>query len=65
MKNKYFIQEMRSKKETPCYVDTGACTIYWRDKKVFPILNVIHNTKFDINNQTVNHHFIIDYFKII
>ena len=42
---KHFIQEMRSKKEIPCYVDTGACTIYWRDKKVFLYLmsSIIQN----------------------
>ena len=42
------------------------CLYYLLERqKGVPILNVIHNTKFDINNQTVNHHFIIDYFKII
>ena len=29
------------------------------------MLNVIHNAKFDMNDQTVNHRFIIDYFKNI
>ena len=28
-----------------------------------PMLNVIHNANFDMNDQTVNHRFIIDYFK--
>ena len=42
------------------------CLYYLLERqKGVPILNVIHNTKFDINNQTVNHHFIIDYFKIM
>ena len=40
------------------------CLYYLLERqKGVPILNVIHNTKFDIYNQTVNHHFIIDYFK--
>ena len=30
-----------------------------------PMLSVIHNAKFDMNDQTVNHRFIIDYFKNI
>ena len=30
-----------------------------------PMLDVIHNVKFDMNDQTVNHRFIIDYFKNI
>ena len=30
-----------------------------------PMLGVIHNAKFDMNDQTVNHRFIIDYFKNI
>ena len=29
------------------------------------MLNVIHNAEFDMNDQTVNHRFIINYFKII
>ena len=29
------------------------------------MLNVIHNAEFDMNNQTVNHRFIINYFKNI
>ena len=33
-----------------------------RQKNV-PMLNVIHNANFDMNDQTVNHRFIIDYFK--
>ena len=34
-------------------------------QKGIRILNVIHNAKFDINDQTINHRFIIDYFKNI
>ena len=34
-------------------------------QKGAPMLNVIHNAKFDMNNQAVNHRFIIDYFKNI
>ena len=30
-----------------------------------PMLNVIHNANFDMNDQTVNNRFIIDYFKNI
>ena len=42
------------------------CLYYLLERqKGVPILNVIHNTKFDINNQNVNHHFIILYFKFI
>ena len=33
-----------------------------RQKNV-PLLNVIHNADFDMNDQSVNHRFIIDYFK--
>ena len=29
------------------------------------MLNVIHNTEFDMNNQAINHRFIINYFKNI
>ena len=32
-------------------------------RKGVPMLNVIHNAKFDMNDQTVNHRFIINYFK--
>ena len=32
-------------------------------QKGVSMLNVIHNAKFDVNNQAVNHRFIIDYFK--
>ena len=31
---KYFIPEMRYKKEIPCCVDIGTYTIYWRDKEM-------------------------------
>ena len=34
-------------------------------QKYVPMLNVIHNAKFDMNDQTVNHRFIINYFKNI
>ena len=34
-------------------------------QKGVPMLNVIHNAKFDMNDQFVNHRFIIDYFKNI
>lgn len=34
-------------------------------QKGVPMLNVIHNAKFDMNDQTVYHRFIIDYFKNI
>ena len=30
-----------------------------------PMLSVIHNAKFDMNDQTVNHRFIINYFKTV
>ena len=32
-------------------------------QKGVPMLSVIHNTKFNMNDQTVNHRFIINYFK--
>ena len=42
------------------------CLYYLLERqKGVPMLNVIHNAKFDMNNQAVNHHFIIDYFKNI
>ena len=42
------------------------CLYYLLERqKGVPILNVIHNTKFDMNDQTVNYHFIIDYFEKI
>ena len=34
-------------------------------QKDIPMLNVIHNANFDMNDQTVNHRFIIEYFKNI
>jgi len=33
-----------------------------RQKNV-PMLNIIHNANFDMNDQSVNHRFIINYFK--
>ena len=40
------------------------CLYYLNERqKGVPMLNVIHNTKFDMNDQTVNHRFIINYFK--
>ena len=40
------------------------CLYYLLERqKGVPMLNVIHNAKFDMNDQTVNHRFIIDYFK--
>ena len=40
------------------------CLYYLLERqKGIPMLNVIHNAKFDMNDQTVNHRFIIDYFK--
>ena len=42
------------------------CLYYLLERqKGVPMLNVIHNAKFDMNNQAVNHRFIIDYFKNI
>ena len=42
------------------------CLYYLLERqKNIPMLNVIHNAKFDMNNQAVNHRFIIDYFKNI
>ena len=42
------------------------CLYYLLERqKGIPMLNVIHNAKFDMNNQAVNHRFIIDYFKNI
>ena len=42
------------------------CLYYLLERqKGIPMLNVIHNAKFDMNDQTVNHRFIIDYFKNI
>ena len=40
------------------------CLYYLTERqRDVPILNVIHNAEFDMNDQTVNHRFIIDYFK--
>ena len=36
-----------------------------RRQKNIPILNIIHNANFDMNNQNVNHNFIINYFNNI
>ena len=42
------------------------CLYYLLERqKGVPMLNVIHNAKSDMNDQTVNHRFIIDYFKNI
>ena len=42
------------------------CLYYLSERqKGVPMLSVIHNAKFDMNDQTVNHRFIIDYFKNI
>ena len=42
------------------------CLYYLLERqKGVPMLSVIHNAKFDMNDQTVNHRFIIDYFKNI
>ena len=42
------------------------CLYYLLERqRGFPMLSVIHNAKFDMNDQTVNHRFIIDYFKNI
>ena len=42
------------------------CLYYLLERqKGVPMLNVIHNAKFDMNNQAVNHRFIINYFKNI
>ena len=42
------------------------CLYYLLERqKGIPMLNVIHNAKFNMNNQAVNHRFIINYFKNI
>ena len=42
------------------------CLYYLLERqKGVPMLSVIHNAKFDMNDQTINHRFIIDYFKNI
>ena len=42
------------------------CLYYLLERqKGVSMLNVIHNAKFDMNNQAVNHRFIINYFKNI
>ena len=51
-------------------IDSVLCG-YWclyyliERQKGIPMLSVIHNAKFDVNDQTVNQRFIIDYFKNI
>ena len=46
---------MKYKRDYVFYVDIGACITYW----------TLHNSKFDMNDQWVNKHFIINYFKNI
>ena len=42
------------------------CLYYLLERqKGVSMLNVIHNTEFDLNNQSINHRFIINYFKNI
>ena len=42
------------------------CLYYLIERqKGVSMLNVIHNTEFDMNNQAINHRFIINYFKNI
>ena len=42
------------------------CLYYLLERqKGVSMLNVIHNTEFDMNNQAINHRFIINYFKNI
>ena len=42
------------------------CLYYLLERqKGVPMLNVIHNAEFDMNNQAVNHRFITDYFENI
>ena len=42
------------------------CLYYLLERqKGVSMLNVIHNTEFDMNNQSINHRFIINYFKNI
>ena len=42
------------------------CLFYLIERqKNIPILNVIHNANFDMNNQYVNHNFIINYFNYL
>ena len=54
---------MKYKRDLVFYVDIGACITYWKDKMEKSILETIHNTKFDMNDQWVNSRFIINYFK--
>ena len=42
------------------------CLYYLHERqKGFSMLDVIHNAEFDINNPSINHRFIINYFKNI
>ena len=61
---KYFIQKVKYKREIVFYVVIGVYTIYWKDNGK-SMLETIHNAKFDMNDQSVNHRFIINSFKNI
>ena len=63
MENKYFFSgdEIQERDSVLC----GYWCLYYllERQKGVPMLNVIHNAKFDMNDQAVNHRFIINYFK--
>ena len=56
---------MRYRKETVFCVVIGVCIIRLERQKGRSILHVIHNASFDQNDHSVNHKFIIEYFKDI
>ena len=61
--NKQIIYSGDEIQEKLFYVDIGAFINYWKDKMEKRILETIHNTKFDMNDQWVNNRFIINHFK--
>ena len=54
---------MRYKNVIQYYAVIGVYIIYWKDRMGRSILDVIHNAEFDMSDTSVNHGFIINYFK--
>ena len=56
---------MRSKREIQSFVGYWCLYYLMERQKGVPMLNVIHNANFDMNDQSVNHRFIIDFKHIL
>ena len=50
-----------------CYrnVDKQLCEYFLERQKGRSLLDVTHNTKFSFTDQIINHHFLINYFKLM